>query len=131
MKSLTTWLLNASLLLVLTGMIGHEVIPHHHHVTAGQVDTCCESHEQEEESDHDSVCNVLADIHKEERRIELGANETNSKHQHNNSSHTVCSHCSLSTFSQALSKKQLYIPQAEHSNIYHTITFSFRGPPIS
>ncbi|MFO8020986.1 MAG: hypothetical protein R6U65_00865 [Perlabentimonas sp.] len=130
MKLLTTWLLNFSLLLVLTGMIGHEVVPHHHHDAAGQVETCCESHNHEEETDSESVCNVLADIHNEERKSEFGINETNLKYQHNNSFHSVCSHCTLSASSQSLSKKRVYIPQALHSDTNHPIAFSLRGPPI-
>jgi hypothetical protein len=51
MKKITSWLVNISVVLVLAGLVGHGVIPHHHHQVEEISHSCCSSEKGTESSE--------------------------------------------------------------------------------
>lgn len=53
-------------LLILSGIVLHETIPHHHHMQGNEIHSCCINHEHDSEHEddhHQSLpCNLLSNI---------------------------------------------------------------------
>ncbi len=132
MKRLTAWLLYLSFLLVLTGFIGHEVIPHHHHSTKGDVHACCESHGDDDPTGKtETPCTILSNIRFENNKPNIQVFSQELKHKQKE---CFFASCGISQFFTPLFtqiKTPIFIPQAVFSETRFYSSFSHRGPPLT
>ena len=132
MKRITTWLLNISFILVLAGMVGHEVFPHHHHNEPGEVHACCESHHDDEpESKTETKCTILSSLRLEKKNPEIQIHTQELKHNQNDIHYSIAGCCHTQHQIESFTKTQIYIPQAVFSETCHISSFSHRGPPLA
>lgn len=123
-------LVKLTALLILSGMMLHEAIPHHHHSEAGHVHTCCESHEHNDAEPNDvQPCTILSNIHFENFKPEILVYSKEVKHSHNNILSAACQLCFSKQAILSDFKTPIFIPQSVFSETEYFHTFSFRGPP--
>lgn len=120
-------------LLIISGMVLHGIVPHHHHEVAGEVHTCCESHhhqQSESQSDAEAPCTILSNIHFENLKPQVQAFALQLKHNHMDNCLAMCALIHFADFHQLYTKKPIFIPEAifSESGFYHS--FSHRGPPL-
>jgi hypothetical protein len=120
-------------LLIISGMLLHGVVPHHHHEFAGEVHTCCESHQHhqgESHSDAEAPCTILSNIHFENLKPQVQALAQDLKHNHFDDFNAVCP---LNHFAEQLTTHtgtKLFIPKAIFLEHGFYQSFSHRGPPL-
>jgi hypothetical protein len=131
-KRLITWLINISFMLVLFGMLGHGVIPHHHHEVAGAVDVCCDSHQHDDSENKTTLpCTILSNIHFENFKPTIQKNILNLKHSNPHAFIACCSCAGHANQQFAVTKTPLFIPEAVFRESYHHSAASLRGPPLA
>ena len=126
-------LVKLTALFILSGMMLHGVVPHHHHEVAGEVNTCCESHEHqqgESQSEAETPCTILSNIHFENFKPQVQVFALQLKHNHMDNCLAMCALIHFADFHQLYTKKPIFIPEAlfSESGFYHS--FSHRGPPL-
>jgi hypothetical protein len=132
MKRFTTWLLNISLVLVIAGMFSHEFFPHHHHDITGNVQECCESHNNNDSEKHnESPCTILSNIHFENLKPELQVFSQELKHNHTHAFIAECTSCNSLAFISTLTITRVFVPESVFSEIDFYNSFSYRGPPLA
>lgn len=118
-------------LLVISGMILHEAIPHHPHIVAGEVNTCCESHEHSNAQSHDILpCSILSTIQLENFKPQIQAQSQEVKKNHFNYPSITCEGCCSNHPELAYGNTSIYIPEAVFLDTTFSNTFSHRGPPL-
>ena len=123
-------LVKLSVLLILSGMMLHEAIPHHHHSSASEVDTCCHPHEQNDtESNNVQPFTILSNIKFENYKPQIQVYSQELKRNHYDFHFDACEHCAEQYGVFELLKTPIHIPQSVFSETEYFHTFSFRGPP--
>lgn len=123
-------LVKLTALLILSGMILHEAIPHHHHSIAGEVHTCCHSHEHNDTESNDvQPCTILSNIKFENFKPQIQVHSQELKRNHSDFHFDACEHCAEQYGVFELLKTPIHIPQSVFSETEYFHTFSFRGPP--
>lgn len=123
-------LVKLTALLILSGMMLHEAIPHHHHSSAGEVHTCCHSHEHNDTESNDvQPCTILSNIKFENFKPQIQVHSQELKRNHSDFHFDACEHCAEQYGVFASLKTPINIPQSVFSETEFFHTFSFRGPP--
>jgi hypothetical protein len=121
---------NLAALLIISGMMLHEMIPHHHHTSTGEVQTCCESHHKNDANNHsEKPCTILTNIHFENFKPQISVFSQELNHNHSNGFNAICPQCHIQVFGQTLIVTPIFIPEAVfYETEFHT-SYSLRGPP--
>ena len=121
-------------LLIISGIILHGAVPHHHHEIAGEVHTCCESHQHhdgESHSDSETPCTILSSIHFENLKPQVQVFTQELKHNHFDDYIATCPLNHFADFHPFHTKKTIFIPEAVFSETGFYHSFSHRGPPLA
>jgi hypothetical protein len=134
MNRITYWLTNISFLLVLTGFIGHEVTPHHHHAFAEESHSCCHSNPNKDNdgTSNNPPCTILTNYHNNTKRIEISNYQAKPLHDHTNFINAIISHtaqCCILYFEKFKSLILFTPPRAK--DLYLTQSVYRRGPPVA
>lgn len=119
-------------LLVISGMILHGVVPHHHHDSAGEVNTCCETHHHEgdsNQSEHDP-CTILSSIHFENHKPQVTVLTQNLNHNHFNDLIAICPLNHFSEQNPIFIESPIPLFLVGFTEIESNISISRRGPPL-
>lgn len=72
MLKITRHILTTLSLLILSGIVLHGAVPHHHHYHKDEAHVCCNTHEHEGEAHDDAQpCNLLSSIYMENLKPEI------------------------------------------------------------
>lgn len=130
MMRFTKILAQLTAVLIVSGLILHEVIPHHHHASTGEVETCCETHNHNTtEHSSEQACIFLSNIHFENYKPALEVYSQFAKRSHLNGNYLLANE--HLKFHAALTKtaKAPRIPIAKLAELEYLRSFKFRGPP--
>ncbi|MDX9847689.1 MAG: hypothetical protein RBT74_11970 [Tenuifilaceae bacterium] len=117
-------------LLILSGMMLHEAIPHHHHSQSGHVHTCCESHEHNDAGPNDvQPCTILSSIQHQNLKPQIQIHSQDIGQNHINHHNDACNDCLTMHCVATITKTSIFIPQSVFSETESYHTYSFRGPP--
>jgi len=110
----------------------HEAVPHHHHSTAGEVQTCCHSHEHNDAQKNDvQPCTILSNIKFDNYKPQIQVYSQELKRNHSDFHFDTCVHCAEQYRVFALSKTPIHIPQSVFIETDYFQFFLFRGPPLA
>ncbi len=130
MRQMAKILVRFTALLIVSGMLLHESIPHHHHSEAGHVHSCCESHDHDN-AEHNDVqpCTILSSIQHQNLKPQIQVHSQDLGQNHIHHHNDACNECLTTQCAATLTKTPVFIPQSvfTETDIFHT--FSFRGPP--
>ncbi len=121
-------------LLIISGMILHGLVPHHHHEFAGEVHACCESHHNNNSpsnSNSETPCNILSNIHFENNKPDIQVYFKDVNPNHTVYSNFVCEDCFTQHFADVDNRTPVFVPRANFSESEFSQSFSFRGPPAA
>lgn len=119
-------------LLIISGMILHGVVPHHHHEVTGEVHTCCESHNHQDgdnPSGKEAPCTILSSIHLENLKPHLQVFTQELKHNHFDDFIAICPLSHFAEQHPTHTKTPLVIPKVIFSEDGFNFSYSHRGPP--
>jgi hypothetical protein len=106
-------LVKLAALLILSGMMLHEAVPHHHHSMAGEVQTCCHSHEHKDAESNDvQPCTILSNIKFDNYKPQIQVYSQELKRSHSDFHFDTCEHCAEQYGVFALLKTPINIPQS-------------------
>ena len=132
MRQMAKILVKLTALLILSGLMLHEAVPHHHHGTAGEVQVCCHSHEHNDAEDNDvQPCTILQNIKVENHRPQIQVHSQEIRRSHSDFHFDACEHCAEQYRVFALSKTLIHIPQSVFIETDYFQFFLFRGPPLA
>ena len=119
-------------LLFISGMILHVAIPHHPHIVAGEVSTCCESHEHSDAQNHDILpCSIFSTIQLENFNPQIQAHFQEVNKHHSNYFNHIFDNCRSQHIELAYANTSIYIPEAVFLEAVFSNAFSRRGPPLA
>lgn len=123
------WLLS---LLILSGIILHGAIPHHHHHTYSEIHTCCESHNHNDAERNEVLpCTILSSIYFENHKPEVQIYAQEVKTNHSNHINFLYEEYFNLQFTFVGNKSSVFVPQVKLSESLLSQSLSFRGPPTA
>lgn len=130
MMRFTKILAQLTAVLIVSGLILHEVIPHHHHASTGEVHACCENHNHNS-SEHSSeqACIFLSNIHFENYKPALEVHSQFTKQSHLNGNNLLANEYFKFHAAPTKANKTPCIPIAALAESEFLRSFKFRGPP--
>ena len=132
MMRFTKILAQLTAVLIVCGLILHEVIPHHHHTTAGRLETCCESHNHNTtEHSSEQACIFLSNIHFENHKPALEVHSHLAKQSHINGGILPVNEGLKHLAALTKANKAPCIPVAKLAKSEYLWSFKFRGPPAA
>lgn len=130
MHRLRNTILHLMALLIVSGLVLHEVIPHHHHAFTGGEYACCQSHHHDSSHHHsEKPCTLLKHIYFENSKpqIQVFALEHGDVVAH--FAVAACADCFNLPVFQKNTDERAFPFLALFSSSHHQTPFSHRGPP--
>lgn len=123
------WLLS---FLILSGIILHGAIPHHHHHTYSEIHACCESHNHNDAEKNEVLpCTILSSIYFENHKPEAQIYAQDVEPNHSDHVNNFCEECFNLHFTFESNKSSVFVPKVKLSESLLSQSLSFRGPPTA
>ena len=130
MMRFTKILAQLTAILIVSGLILHEVIPHHHHASTGEAHACCENHNHNSpERSSEQACIFLSNIHFENYKPALEVYSQFAKQGHFNGKNLHTNESIKFQTTLATASTPPYVPLSEFSESEYLRSFKLRGPP--